>query len=43
MMLSQTLMTLLMISAYLAIQSPYVEIAAERHNQWLSCVGKVRL
>jgi hypothetical protein len=29
MMLSQTLMTLLMISAYLAIQSSYAEIAAE--------------
>jgi len=30
--------------AYLAIQSSYTEIAAaERHNQWFSCVGKVRL
>jgi hypothetical protein len=33
-------MTLLMISAYLAILSSYAEIAAERHNQWFSCVGK---
>jgi hypothetical protein len=33
------LLTLLMIYAYLAIQSSYAEIAARR-NQWFSCVGK---